>query len=376
MRFLQADYLFPLHSPPIKKGVLQVDKFGFIIGLYTPDQLPNIKIEYFPGIICPGFINSHCHLELSHMHNYISKDTGLINFIKKIKERNSFSSSEIQDAIRKSENQMIKNGIVGVGDICNTLDTLKLKSKSKLRYYNFIEVFEVFKNKVDFTLSQAIKIRDTFKSYDLSANITPHSTYSVLPELMKKIYSIQEGVNSVLSIHNQETKEENQLFKFKKGGLFRWLSSINASKDIWENYSCSKEKIEKTDTIRHLLVHNTFSVKNDLMDVYYCTCPKANLYIENKLPNYSIFNIEKLCIGTDSLASNDSLSILEELLVVQNNSDFDLNSLLKIACRNGAECLGFENLGTFKIGKNPGVNLITNIDKMKITSKSFIKVIA
>jgi len=183
-------------------------------------------------------------------------------------------------------------------------------------------------------------------------------------------------VNSVLSIHNQETKEENQLFKFKKGGLFRWLSSINASKDIWDNYSCSKEKIEKTDTIRHLLVHNTFSVKNDLMDVYYCTCPKANLYIENKLPNYSIFNIEKLCIGTDSLASNDSLSILEELLVVQNNSDFDLNSLLKIACRNGAECLGFENLGTFKIGKNPGVNLITNIDKMKITSKSFIKVIA
>ena len=102
-----------------------------------------------------------------------------------------------------------------------------------------------------------------------------------------------------------------------------------------------------------------------MTDNYYCTCPKANLYIENTLPDYSIFNKDKLCVGTDSLASNNSLSILEEILIIQKNSDFDLNTLLKIACKNGAEALGFEKLGTFDKEKKPGVNLIPDFTKTK-----------
>jgi cytosine/adenosine deaminase-related metal-dependent hydrolase len=91
------------------------------------------------------------------------------------------------------------------------------------------------------------------------------------------------------------------------------------------------------------------------------------------LPDYSIFNSEKLCVGTDSLASNNSLSILEELLVIQENSNFDMNILLKIACKNGAEALGFEQLGSFEKGKIPGANLIQNLDEMKINERSIIK---
>ena len=124
-----------------------------------------------------------------------------------------------------------------------------------------------------------------------------------------------------------------------------------------------------------LLVHNTFAKKKNISDNYYCTCPKANLYIENALPDYSIFDADKLCVGTDSLASNNSLSILEELNIIQENSNFDLNNLLKIACKNGAEALGFEQLGTFEKGKIPGVNLIGNLDGVKVTAESFIKVI-
>ena len=99
---------------------------------------------------------------------------------------------------------------------------------------------------------------------------------------------------------------------------------------------------------------------------YYCTCPKSNLFIENTLPDYLIFNTEKLCVGTDSLASNNSLSILDELKIIQDNSNFDLNTLLKIACKNGAEAFGFKNLGTFEEGKIPGVNLLSDLDKVQI----------
>lgn len=134
--------------------------------------------------------------------------------------------------------------------------------------------------------------------------------------------------------------------------------------------------MQELENKKILLVHNTFAKKEDLTEHYYGTCPKANLYIENALPDYSIFDTDKLCVGTDSLASNNSLSILEELLVVQENSNFDMNILLKIASKNGAEALGFEKLGSFEKGKIPGVNLIQHLEGMKIIEGSFVKVLA
>ncbi|MDA9663506.1 amidohydrolase family protein, partial [bacterium] len=115
-----------------------------------------------------------------------------------------------------------------------------------------------------------------------------------------------------------------------------------------------------------LLVHNTYSTKSDLTQQYYCTCPKANIYIENSLPDYKIFNTDRLCVGTDSLASNDTLSILCELKVIRDNSDYNLDTLLKIASKNGAEALGFEKLGTFEKGKKPGINLLDNLNSVEV----------
>ena len=85
------------------------------------------------------------------------------------------------------------------------------------------------------------------------------------------------------------------------------------------------------------------------------------------------FNIDKLCVGTDSLLSNDKLSILEELFILQENSDFDLNDLLKMASKNGSEALGFKNLGTFEKGKSPGINLIQNLNETKIIQKTLVQ---
>ena len=114
------------------------------------------------------------------------------------------------------------------------------------------------------------------------------------------------------------------------------------------------------------MVHNTFVEKHDIKSSYYCTCPKSNLYIEKRVPNYSLFDSNKLCVGTDSLASNDSLSVLEELKIIRDNSNFDFNTLLKIASKNGAEALGFKDLGTFQKGKKPGVNLISGLNKVEV----------
>ena len=374
MRFLQADYLFPIYIPPIKNGILQINFDGKVVDIHKENSLSGVKIEKFSGVLCPGFINAHCHLELSYLLNCISPNSGLVKFIEEISNRPKISKRIIKNKIIDAENEMIANGIVGVGDICNTDDTLFLKRENNISYYNFIETFQIHEQKFENTINNSVEIRNRFRSYGLKATIVPHSPYSVPPSLMKMIYEQIDDKSDVISIHNQESKEENMLFHSKDGELIRWLLSLSATNKIWEKIHKSTDVLYNIPTQKHLLVHNTFMNKNDIIDAYYCTCPKANIYIEGVTPDYSFFNVNKLCVGTDSLASNSKLSIIEELFCIQENSDFDLNTLLKIGSKNGADCLGFNDLGTFEKGKIPGVNLLKNIDvKMKITSETIVR---
>ena len=145
------------------------------------------KLEFFKGILCPGFVNAHCHLELSYLHEVIKQHTGLIGFFKSIKKnRDLFSEEEILSSIDKAESQMIKNGIVGVGDVCNTINTLSQKLNNNLTYYNFIETFQVDDSKVLSTFNyKAQDIKKAFKQKNQRATIVPHSPFTVPPILMK-----------------------------------------------------------------------------------------------------------------------------------------------------------------------------------------------
>ena len=110
--------------------------------------------------------------------------------------------------------------------------------------------------------------------------------------------------------------------------MLKWLKNIDANPKIWnENSSFSiGDLFNKVGLKKNMiLVHNTFTKKkeiqqyNKLIDkLYWCTCPKSNLYIEGRIPNYKYFKDKKLCIGTDSLASNEELSILEEMKVISS----------------------------------------------------------
>jgi len=367
MRLLTADYLYPLYTSPIKQGVLQISDNNKVVSIFERRaEFPKEKLEIFNGILCPGFVNAHCHLELSHLLGIADKGKGFLNFIDTIQERSNFTKDKILKAIENAEKEMMKNGIVAVGDICNTIDTLSQKQKDNLQYYNFIEIFGVQKEKINRAIEDGKELRNQFRTAGQKATIVPHASYSVPPNLMQAIAKNFDKKDFTLSIHNQEIKEENSLFEKKEGSLFDWLNNIDATSEIWENRNKSTDIFAELKNQNTILVHNTFTKKEDLTDNYYCTCPKANLYIENTLPNYSIFNKEKLCVGTDSLASNNSLSILEELQIIQENSDFDLNTLLKISSKNAAEALGFKSLGTFEKGKTPGVNLINNLEKVEV----------
>ncbi|MCX6290537.1 MAG: amidohydrolase family protein [Bacteroidetes bacterium] len=402
MRFITADIIFPVSSPPVKNGVIVTEDDGTIRDLINPALSASFttpsSIEVFSGIICPGFVNAHCHLELSHLKNKLTPGKGLPHFIKEIAANRRSADEEIADAITKAEDEMIKGGMVAVGDISNFNHSFKQKKKDRLLYHTFIEIFDLVPGRAEDVFQKGKQLVMEFhqgknpEESDPGISITPHAPYTVSEKLLSLISEYATANHSLISIHNQETESENEMFLSRKGNLFDTLNSFG---DFYHDWKATGLR-SLASTLVHLpacnkiqLVHNTFSSSEDIewmnrfsKKVWWCTCPNANLFIENKLPDYKLF-IEKGCrmtIGTDSYASNRSLSILDEMKTISSSAPFiDFETVLRWATMNGAEFLGFDKtIGSIEKGKSPGLTLIGNFDtgKIKLTEQSFAKKIA
>lgn len=384
MKYYGADVVFPISSPAIKKGIVAMDNEGVVKGVYNPGEIDENLVEYFKGALIPGFINAHCHLELSHMKGVVPEGTGLTTFLSKVMDERSSKDDQVEKAMLAADKAMYENGIQAVGDHVNTAATAKVKEESPITYHTFVEVMAMRKEDVVNRIDQAKEIEFHF-DYKHSS-ITPHAPYSGSKFLFKTLKKAVSEDN-IISIHNQESDEENKLFRYKKGEFLDFYKKLDFDIDDFKAqarnslqsflpYIPTKNKL--------ILVHNTYtSIKDlDFVDrmgrkVYFCFCPKANLYIEGRIPKVDNFLLGdyEIIIGTDSLASNDSLDILEEMKVIhQEFPDLDFNDTIKWATINGARALNLDHqLGSLEEGKQPGLVLLEGMDTFKLTPKVTVR---
>ncbi len=371
MRYLASPHIYTCsYKGLLKDGLLVIDDKGKLEAILEHKDLhlvPADKIEYFDGALIPGFVNAHCHLELSYLKNKIPEKKGLDDFIKEVELHKSAVIELIEQAAHDADAAMHRNGIVAVGDICNTAHTVSVKNKSALYYHNFIETYAFNPSKANTVFNQAKIIQQTFLANNLVASIAPHAPYSVSYELFNLIDTMNA---EIISMHNQESEAENTLFQSKSGQLLDRLNYFGIPTDHFKatglNALASVIPYLKPQHA-FILVHNTVSTAIDIewmnnyaKQVYWCFCPKANLYIENRLPNYNLFKDKhcKITIGTDSLASNNSLDIQDEIkTILKHNQYYNLSDLIEAACINGAKALKIDHTyGSFEIGKQPGIN--------------------
>jgi len=389
MRYLSADCIIPVTSEPRFNSVLAVSDDGTIEGIFERNELneAHYEIRHYKGILCPGFINTHCHLELSWSKGLISSGEGLDQFIWQLEKfRNSVSAIYSQKAIEKAAYNMAASGIVATADVANGDHSLAFKRKKKSYFHTFIEVFGSHPAKANEIFNKAVALKQEFESAGTgnTVSISPHATYSVSEELFRLVSAARN--NSVISIHHQESADENSFFRDGSGSIANRRKAFNPGLPAYNGtgkrpmesiagYFNPEEKI--------LLVHNTVSenqdiefVENYFSNAYWCFCPNANLYIEKQLPDLALF-ISKGCrmtLGTDSLASNHTLSIFEEIKTIQLHfPEIPLTELIRWGTLNGALFLGLEQkLGSFEKGKKPGIVLLENIDiqSLKLNSRS------
>jgi cytosine/adenosine deaminase-related metal-dependent hydrolase len=376
-RKLKADTTFT-GTHMLSDHVLITTESGSIIDLIETAEAGD-DIEPVEGLLCPGFVNAHCHIELSHMKGIIPEQTGMVPFLLRVMFERQAEETIKQQAIQQAVDEMYRNGIVAVGDTCNTTDSLSTKSASHQFYFhNFIEASGFVPGTANIRIDRAMHTANKFLAYypPQQVSITPHAPYSVSQKLFQQI---TDHTSSIISIHNQESQAEEDFIRNKTGEMLRLFQDIGVNIDFFQAHHRSSlnymlPMLPKAAPV--ILVHNCYTTKHDIdilleesslrnTQYYFCLCPNANLYIGNPLPAIShlIQSEIPICIGTDSLASNNQLNVLAELQTLQKRFPFiSLNMLLQWGTLNGAKALQIDNrFGSFKKGKKPGVLQIKNV---------------
>ena len=379
-RKLKGSNIFDGYTLRGENKVLIIQDNGIIESIVDEVEAGD-NIEFYDGILSPGFINAHCHIELSHLKGKIPQHTGLVNFVQTVMQERTAGAEEKHNAIEAATRELYDSGTIAVGDICNTTDSISIKQNKNMHWHNFIEVSGFVAAGAQKRFDEATKIMNAFKTAlkapEQTIALVPHAPYSVSATLFGLLNNA--SANKTISIHNQECAAENELYVNKSGGFLELYSNFGI--DISSFLPTGKRSLESwlpyfTQQQKIILVHNTFTKKDDLLfaannsgkeQLFYCLCPNANLYIENTLPDVEMMLQQNcnLVLGTDSYASNKQLNVFEEVKTVcKNFPTIALTTVLRWATINGAKALGIDNIaGSFETGKNPGVVLLGEVAK-------------
>lgn len=322
-------------------------------------------VEFYSGILMPGMVNAHTHLELSYLKGQIAPGNGFTGFADGLGAvRRNFTSEEMEQAADYHDARMWAVGVAAVGDIANGDVTFGVKKRSRIHYHTFLELYGL-----DARAESIQPLLAEARGCGLPATVTPHSTYS----LGKRAFgeAVGRAENSPLSIHFMESRGEEELYH-GRGEMAEWYGRRGMAADFTDAYASPADRIIRCVPAcrRVLLVHNTFITEHETAalkahfgdNATFVLCPRSNAYIENAKPPVDVLRRAgvRIAVGTDSLASNTSLSMVEELKMF---TGVPLEEVLTWVTAGGAEALGIAGkYGSLEPGKAPGIVLLDGVD--------------
>ena len=374
MKRFTAQRLYTLASPePLVNGFVEVGADGTVLrtGLCAPGE----PVE--EGEIAPGFVNAHCHVELSYLKGKFRKGTGMAGFIDQINAlRDTSSPEDKQAALQEAMDGMWAQGVQAMADISNCADSFAVKAAHPMYTRTFLEVFGAVPEECQAVMDGVLALQARARALGLDAAPTPHACYTMSPELLTaaSVAGLQDGF---LSFHSEESEEEEQMMRYGSGPMWdnRVANGIPTPPVTGTSslaYFLDRLQAGVPAPVQGhvLLVHEccltpegAAAARRVLAQPFLAVCPLSNLFIHNTLPPIPVMRESgiPICVGTDSLSSNDTLCLLDELYCLQDAFQIPMQELLEWACLNGARFLGLEKkLGSIEPGKQPGLVRILN----------------
>jgi cytosine/adenosine deaminase-related metal-dependent hydrolase len=370
MRRIASHYA--LVNGALERGiVVEVDDHDTIISITRPENMDSVAgVEFFPGVLIPGMINAHCHLELSYLRGAIAEATGFAGFAREIgRVRGNYTTKERLHAASVADSTMWHEGVEAVVDIANDDLVMPIKERSNIEYHTLFEVFGL--------TTQSTEAHKAMASKYKHGGTTPHSTYSLQDGIFRTV--AQQG-REPLSIHFLESDAESELYR-KSGSLWEWYTRMGWECDFLDYGSPTKRIVASVPVDRAtMLIHCCKAKPEDVKMISehfhtpatWVLCPESNRYISGLTPPINMLRDmgAQIAIGTDSLASARHLSMVENMRLLGN---IPLAELLTYATLNGAKALGIaDKKGSIEVGKQPGLSVISGVDlhEMRLTEDS------
>lgn len=317
-----SETVLPISSAPVSNGaVLVID--GKIRDFGKAEELENRyksvrNLDLGNGILLPGFVNAHIHLELGWIKKKINEFDGFIGWLQQIikAKRDEITREEVEASVRAGIETLLQSGVTTVGEISSYggLDKPLLR-KSGLRTILFRELFDWHRN---FWEVFSFEKDETFEERPF-----PHATYSCSPDFLGKVLKFYHEREIPIGIHLAESLDEVKFLRGEKNGfektIFPMIGKEAFSREKSPTPFQHLKKLNFFDGTRVTAVHMVHVVPEeaeeiDKKNVGIVLCPRSNFFLKVGSPPVKRYaRLTKVGIGTDGLSSNLNLDFFEEL---------------------------------------------------------------
>ena len=376
MRVLHSDAVITGDGDPIADGAVVVDACGEVHDVGPAvDLLPRhagAPVERIRGVLAPGLVNAHTHLELSALRGEVPGGAGFVPWVEQlIGARAEASPHEDRDAIGRAVDELVAFGTAAVGEVTNTLAAVRPLAQRGIAGCVFHEVFGVQREALEARVAGLPRVLEetvgAWPTADLTYSPTPHTLYTTHESVTRKLIAEARERGLRTSLHLCEHASERRFLEHGDGPVSQWyerLLKIPQGTLPWPSLS----PIALADSLGalapHVLcVHLTDARPEELAVVAargapVAFCPRSNLYIETRLPPLLSAMAAGIlpALGTDSLASNASLDVLAEARALgERFPTVKPRDLVRMATWEGARALGFSDMGRVARGARPGL---------------------
>lgn len=322
-KLLSAKTILPISSMPIHDSSVYLEK-GIIVEIGPTDAMvkkyQNIRhIDLGKGILLPGFINAHTHLELGWVTEHLGGFSSFIGWLKQIisaKKKFPPTAKQIRNSVNNGIRRLIKSGTTTVAEISSFEGADKEPLKNCfLRTIIFSEVFDRH--------SGEIENIELDKSELYEERLFPHAPYSCSPDTFSKVreYCLKNGGS--FGVHLAESREES-LFINNKNNSFEKSIYPLLGKDKFSRNKANTPleymmKNKFFDGVRVSAVHMVHVLEQEFglikdADIGVILCPRSNKFLNVGLPPVKLYKeLDRVGLGTDGVSSNLNLDMFEEI---------------------------------------------------------------
>jgi cytosine/adenosine deaminase-related metal-dependent hydrolase len=371
---LASSWVVPVEGPPIRDGLVVVE--GERVAWVGPARAPGAPVgpvrDLGPGILLPGLVNAHCHLELSHLQGVARFGEGFVPWVEDVvAARPRFAEEEVSARTAAAVAALEAGGTVAVGDISNRLAHLPVLGDAGLWAVVFLEVLAwdpaavpPTERWIDEQLATARGARDVV------VRLGAHALHSVSPELLGRL--VKRG--GVGTLHLAESPEESRFLERGDGPWAEFLARRGLGGVPFTPPGTSPVRYADELGLLHPGLVAAHGVQVDSADreilarrrVSVALCPRSNRNLgvgTADVPALLAAGV-RLCLGTDSLASAETLDVLDDAAVLARQfPTLAPAALVRMATAGGAEALGFDDLGTLAPGRRAALAFVPTPDE-------------